>query len=328
MQQGSRFPEGEFNFPDINFQKINSRTVLIGLVALAVIWLLTGIYFVGPQEAGVVRRFGEFVRQTEPGAHYHLPYPIETLVKPKVKELKRIEVGFRTIRQTPPQQYRDIPEQSEMLTGDENIVNLDFIVQYRIVDAAKYLFNVKNQPETVMKASEAAIRYVVGKNSIDEVLTENKTKIQNDTQETLQLILDRYNSGISVNTVKLQDVQPPEEVADAFKDVASAIQDKDRLINQAEGYKNDIIPKARGEAAKLIKEAEAYKEERIKRAEGDVARFISILTEYNKAKTVTKQRLYIEAMEAILPGIEKFIIDSDGSGGLFNVLQLKKEGGK
>ncbi|MCP4726401.1 MAG: FtsH protease activity modulator HflK [bacterium] len=327
MQQGSRFPEGEFNFPEFDFNKINSRMVLIGLVALAVIWLLTGIYFVGPQEAGVVRRFGEFVRQTESGAHYHLPFPIETVIKPKVKELKRIEVGFRTVRLNPTE-YRDIKEQSEMLTGDENIITLDFIVQYRIIDAAKYLFNIKNQPETVMKASEAAIRYVVGKNSIDDILTENKTMIQNETQETLQEILDRYDTGISVNTVKLQDVQPPDEVVDAFKDVASSIQDKDRLINQAEGYKNDIIPKARGEAAKLIKEAEAYREERVKRAEGDISRFLSILTEYNKAKTVTKQRLYIETMESILPGIEKFIIESDGSGGLINILQLKKEGGK
>ena len=213
-----------------------------------------------------------------------------------------------------------------MLTGDENIIDIDIIVQYRIGDASKYLFNIRNQDMTIRSASEAAIRYVIGQSKIDDALTEGKTEIQDKTQEKLQEILDSYDSGIVVSTVKLQDVQSPEEVIDAFKDVSSAIQDKERLINQAHGYRNEIIPTARGEAEQMIRQAEAYKEQKIRRSQGDAERFLSILTEYRKARDVTRKRLYIEAMEEILPTMEKIIIDTGGQGNILNLLQLRKGG--
>ncbi len=328
MQQ-SYNPRDNINIPQVNI-KITPRLIAIAFAVVAVLWLMSGVYFVGQQESGVVRRFGKFVGETGPGAHWTIPWPITTIVKPKVKELKRIEIGFRTIAQSTAMgsaQYRDNPRESLMLTGDENIIDIDIIVQYRIADASKYLFNIRNQEMTIRTASEAAIRSVIGQSAIDDALTEGKTAIQNSTQETLQTILNAYDAGIQVNTVKLQDVRSPQEVIDAFKDVSSAIQDKERLINQAQGYKNDIIPKARGEAEQMIRQAEGYKEGKIRRSQGDAERFLSILTQYRKARNVTKRRLYIEAMEDILPGIEKYIIDSDGKGNILNLLQLQKGGG-
>jgi len=321
-------PRDNIKIPQINI-RITPRIVFIGIGALFVLWLLSGIYFVGQQESGVVRRFGKFAREVGPGAHLRIPWPVENVVKPKVKELKRIEIGFRTASTstaTRSAQYRDISQESLMLTSDENIIDIDVIVQYRIGDAKKYLFNIRNQEMTIRTASEAAIRFVIGRSKIDDALTEGKTDIQIRTQDKLQQILDSYDAGIVVNTVKLQEVQSPREVIDAFKDVSSAIQDKERLINQAQGYQNDIIPKARGEAVQLIRQAEAYKEQKVRRATGDAERFLSILREYRNAKDVTKKRLYIETMEAILPGMEKIIIDTGGSGNILNLLQLQKGG--
>ncbi|MFC1553648.1 FtsH protease activity modulator HflK [candidate division KSB1 bacterium] len=330
MQQRPRYPGGDINLPQFDFQNLNRRTIYIIFGIIGVLWLLSGIYFVDPQEEGVVRRFGEFVNSYGPGIHYHLPWPMETVDKPKVEEVKSIEIGFRTISPAAGSSsaiYRQIEEESLMLTGDENIVDLDLIVQFKIKNARDYLFNVRNPEATVSKAMEAAIRFVIGQNLIDNVLTENKTQIQVDTQINLQSILDLYNTGIHIIAVNLQDVQPPEEVSSAFTDVASAIQDKNRLINEADGYRNSIIPQARGEAEKQIRDAEAYKEERIKRSQGDADRFLSILQEYSKAKDVTRRRMYIETMEKILPGMDKYIIKSDGSGGILNLLNLQKGGG-
>lgn len=293
---------------------------------LLLIWLLSGIYIVGPDEQGVVRRFGKVVRITEPGPHYRLPTPIEKVDKPKIQQARRIEIGFETISQGPPARYRFHTEESLMLTGDEQIIDAQTAVQYKIKDAADYLFNVRNlegSQGTIKDAAEVALRQVVGERPIDDVLIDEKLQVEIDILELLQRIMDGYESGIRITEVKLQTVQPPKEVASAFSDVVSAKEDKDKLIQEAEGYKEDVIPKARGEARSIILAAEAYKEEKVKRAEGDVAKFLAVLAEYEKAKDVTRKRLYLETMEQVLPDIRKFIIDSEASGGVLKLLPLE-----
>ena len=312
----------EVEIPDFNFK---ITPVLIGIL---VVWLLTGIYVVGPDEVGVIRTFGELTRVTQSGLNWKFPSPIETANTPKVTEVKRIEIGFRSLKNG---QYRTVEKESLMLTGDENIVDAEMIVQYKIKDPVSYLFKIVAPELTVREASEASLRTVVGRNKIDETLTTGKFTIQEETKLQLQSILDKYESGIHVVAVQLQDVSPPKEVIGAFKDVASAKEDKNRMINQAEGYRNDIIPKAMGEAEAMIRDAEGFKESRIKRAEGDAVKFTTILKEYNKAKSITEKRLYLETMEKVLPGVEKIIVPDKNSGNMLNLLNLnpgKEKGGK
>ena len=303
----------EVEIPEFNF-----KLIPVVLAALA-IWLLTGTYMVGPDEVGVVRTFGEHTRVAQSGLNWHFPVPIETVNTPKVTEVKRVEIGFRTLRNG---QYRTVEKESLMLTGDENIVDAEMIVQYKIKDPVAYLFNIVEPELTVREAAEASLRTVVGRNKIDETLTTGKFTIQEETKFQLQSILDLYESGIHVVAVQLQDVSPPKEVIGAFKDVASAKEDKNRMVNQAEGYRNDLIPKARGEAEAMIRAAEGFRESRIKRAEGDAAKFTTILQEYRKAKSITQKRLYLETMEKVLPGIEKIIIPDKDSGNILNLLNL------
>jgi len=303
----------EVEIPEFNFKLI--PVVLAALV----IWLLTGTYMVGPDEVGVVRTFGKHTRVAQSGLNWHFPVPIETVNTPKVTEVKRIEIGFRTLRNG---QYRTVEKESLMLTGDENIVDAEMIVQYKIKDPVAYLFNIVEPELTVREAAEASLRTVVGRNKIDETLTTGKFTIQEETKFQLQSILDLYESGIHVVAVQLQDVSPPKEVIGAFKDVASAKEDKNRMVNQAEGYRNDLIPKARGEGEAMIRDAEGFRESRIKRAEGDAAKFTTILQEYRKAKSITEKRLYLETMEKVLPGIEKIIIPDKASGNMLNLLNL------
>ena len=307
--------DSEISVPD----KLLSMGVFPTIVIAVVIWLLLGLYSVGPDEVGVVQRFGEYNRVVGSGLNYHFPYPIETVKTPKVTEVKRIEIGFRTIGKN---QYRTIEQESLMLTGDENIVDAELIVQYKIKEPIDYLFNFIGPELTLREASEASLRTVIGRHNIDEALTSGKLMIQEETKELLQITLDKYETGVIVVAVQLQDVSPPKQVIDAFKDVASAKEDKNRMINEAEGYRNDIIPKARGEAQAMIREAEGFRESRIKRAEGDVAKFKAIVKEYVKAKDVTKERLYLEAMEEILPGIDKYIVQNGDGGNLLNLLNL------
>ena len=307
--------DSEISVPD----KLLSMGVFPTIGIAIVIWLLLGLYSVGPDEVGVVQRFGEYNRLVGSGLNYHFPYPIETVKTPKVTEVKRIEIGFRTIGKN---QYRTIEQESLMLTGDENIVDAELIVQYKIKDPIDYLFNFIGPELTLREASEASLRTVVGRHNIDQALTSGKLMIQEETKELLQITLDKYETGVIVVAVQLQDVSPPKQVIDAFKDVASAKEDKNRMINEAEGYRNDVIPKARGEAQAMIRKAEGFRESRIKRAEGDVAKFKAIVKEYNKAKDVTKERLYLEAMEEILPGIDKYIVPNGEDGNLLNLLNL------
>jgi len=314
------FGDQEVEIPEFNFK------IIPLLVAALALWLFTGVYMVGPDEVGVVRTFGEYTRVAQSGLNYHFPYPIEQVNTPAVTEVKRIEIGFRTLNNG---QYRTVEKESLMLTGDENIVDAEMIVQYKIKDPVAYLFKIVEPELTVREAAEASLRSVVGRNKIDETLTTGKFQIQEGTKTQLQLILDKYESGIHVVAVQLQDVSPPKEVIGAFKDVASAKEDKNRMINQAEGYRNDIIPKARGEAEAMIRDAEGFRESRIKRSEGDAAKFTTILKEYRKAKSITQKRLYLETMERVLPGIEKIIVPDKDSGNMLNLLNLNPgKGGK
>ncbi|MBC8345280.1 MAG: FtsH protease activity modulator HflK [Candidatus Marinimicrobia bacterium] len=290
-----------------------------------VLWLLTGIYVVGPDEVGVVQTFGKYSRAAQSGLNYHFPYPIETVKTPKVTEVKRIEIGFRSVGKN---QYQTVERESLMLTGDENIVDAEMIVQYKIKDPVAYSFNFIQPELTVREASEASLRTVVGRHNIDEALTSGKFMIQEETKELVQSILDKYETGILVVAAQLQDVSPPQQVIAAFKDVASAKEDKNKMVNQAEGYRNDLIPKARGEAQSMIREAEGYKKARIARAEGDVAKFSAVLKEYRKAKGVTETRMYLETIEEILPNREKIIVPDAKSGNLINLLNLKPQGDK
>jgi len=314
------FGDQEVEIPEFNFK------IMPLLAAALALWLFTGVYMVGPDEVGVVRTFGEYTRVAQSGLNYHFPYPIEQVNTPAVTEVKRIEIGFRTLRNG---QYRTVEKESLMLTGDENIVDAEMIVQYKIKDPVAYLFKIVEPELTVREAAEASLRTVVGRNKIDETLTTGKFKIQEGTKIQLQLILDKYESGIHVVAVQLQDVSPPKEVIGAFKDVASAKEDKNRMVNQAEGYRNDIIPKARGEAEAMIRDAEGFRESRIKRSEGDAAKFTTILKEYRKAKSITQKRLYLETMERVLPDIEKIIVPDKDSGNMLNLLNLNPgKGGK
>lgn len=309
----------KFNLPGFKMPRLPLLIAILGLM-----WLATGIYIIAPDEKGVVMRFGRWVATTGPGPHYHLPTPIESVLKPKVTEVKRIEVGFRTIDQGPPARYSDVPQESLMLTGDENILDIDIIVQYRILDPGKFLFNIRDPHVTVRVASEAALREVIGSNTIDEALTVGKFAIQENTKRLLQQILDSYGSGLQIVAVQLQDVHPPEQVREAFRDVASAKEDKIRLINEAEGYRNAILPETRGRAAQIINNAEAYMEEKILKAKGDADRFKSVLAEYTKAKDITRTRLYLETMEEILPEMDKFILGGDSGNAVLPILPLGK----
>ena len=277
---------------------------IIGLiVALILAW--QSFYIVAPNEQGVVKRFGRIVRLTPPGPHFKIPL-FETVLIPQITKLHRLEIGFRSGARGGTQ---TIPREALMLTGDMNILSVELIVQFRIRDSKEFLFNVADLGETIMKATEAAIRQVVGQSQLDEALTTGKADIQQKTQELLQTILDDYRAGVQVAAIQLQDVDPPDQVAGAFKDVASAKEDKEKLINQSQSYRNDIIPKAKGEAAQVINQAQAYGQARVRRAEGEADRFKKMLAEYQHDKKVIRTRLFLETMEEVLPGINKVIID-------------------
>jgi len=325
MERISRWETGEYRM-NLNLPKQWIPWLKLAIPILLLLWLLSGIYIVGPDEQGVVRRFGKAVRVTEPGPHYRLPSPIEKVDRPKIQQVRRVEIGFETISTGPPARYNFHPEESLMLTGDEQIIDAQIIVQYKIKDPADYLFNVRNlegSQGTIKDAAEVALRQVVGKRPIDDVLIKEKLQVEIDIRALVQEIVDGYESGVRIIEVKLQTVQPPKEVASSFSDVVSAKEDKDKLIQEAKGYQEDIIPKARGQARSIVLEAEGYEEEKIKRAQGDVAKFLAVLQEYEKAKNVTRKRLYLETMEQVLPGIRKFIIDSEAGDGLLKLLPLE-----
>lgn len=318
------------NFTNLFKLKPEGKKVKWILLILISLWLLSGIYIVNPDEQGVVLRFGKYNRTVDAGPHYALPYPIEKVYKPKVTQVRRVEVGFHSTSLGGTFQQgatRTLPEEASMLTGDENIVNVQFSVQYQIKNPVEYLFNVTNPTAVIKSAAEAAMREVIGNSMIDSALTDGKLQIQSEATELLQQILNKYKVGVHILAVQLQDVHPPKEVSDSFKDVASAREDKSRIINEAEAYRNEVIPKARGLAAEIQNKAQAYKETRIRNAEGETAKFQALLIEYNQAKDITKKRMYLEAMEDILsrPGMEKIILDNKVAGKALPLLPLFRE---
>ena len=301
------------------------------LIILAFIWLASGLYRVLPDEQGVVLRFGKFTSTTQPGLNYHIPFPVETVLTPKVTKVNRMDVGFRSERDSGFSSgggVADVPEESLMLTGDENIVNIDFSVFWVIKDAGKFLFQIQDPQGTVKAAAETAMREVVAKSRIQQILTEGRAKIENETQEIIQSILDEYNSGIQITQVQTQKADPPDQVIDAFRDVQAARADMERSKNEAEAYANDVIPRARGEAAKIMQAAEAYKQKVVAAAEGEASRFVSIYTEYAKAKEVTQERMYLETMEKVLADIDKVIIEKNAGSGVVPYLPLPELGKK
>jgi len=301
-----------------------AKSIVVGIVILGFIWLASGLYRVLPDEQGVVLRFGKFVKTTQPGLNYHIPIPIESVQTPKVTKVNRMDIGFRSERDTgfTSGGVADVSEESLMLTGDENIVNIDFSVFWVIKDAGKFLFKIQDPQGTVKAAAETAMREVIAKSKIQPILTEGRAKIEIETQEIIQSILDEYNSGIQITQVQTQKADPPDQVIDAFRDVQAARADMERSKNEAEAYANDVIPRARGEAQKILQAAEAYKKEVVAKAEGEASRFVSIYNEYAKAKEVTQERMYLETMEKVLADIDKVIIDKNAGSGVVPYLPL------
>jgi modulator of FtsH protease HflK len=289
---------------------------LIALAALA-IWGFSGFFRVEPDELGVVLRFGKYVRDAKPGLNYHLPYPIESVLTPKVTRVNRIDVGMRLVedirRGTT---LRNVPEESLMLSGDENIVDVDFSVFWLVKPngASDYLFNIQNPEGTVKAVAESAMREVIGRLQIQPILTGARQTIEVEVHDLMQRTLDEYGAGIQVTQVQLQKVDPPAQVIDAFREVQAARIDAERAQNEAQTYANRRIPEARGQAAQITQSAEAYREQTVAEAKGQTARFVKVLDEYKKAPDVTRQRLYLETMERVLGGTEKFILDQ-GPGG-------------
>jgi modulator of FtsH protease HflK len=285
--------------------------LLLGIVA---VWLLSGIYFVTAREQGVVLRFGKYVARTPPGINYHLPWPIETVETPEVTTVNQITIGYRTGAETNDDGEADAArEESLMLTGDENIVDVNFTVGWVIKDPAEYLFDVDNPEQTIKAVAESAMREVVGQTQIEPILTQDRAPIEIQVRELMQKTLDGYRAGVTVTQVKMQKADTPAEVIDAYRDVQAARADQERMRNEAEAYANKIIPEARGKAAKIVQDAEAYRQQVIAEAEGQAKRFLSVLAEYRKAPEITRRRMYLETMSTILAPMNKVIID-EGAG--------------
>ena len=296
----------------------NKKSFISAILILLFIWLLSGFYKVNANEQGVILRFGEWVRTTQPGLHYHLPYPIEIAKTPKVTKVNKTEIGFRTLNDT----QRMLLEESLMLTGDENIVDINFSVFWVINDAGKYLFKLRSPDTNIKSISESVMREVIGNTPIADALAERRQEIEILSLEKIQNVLDKYDSGIKVTQLQLQKVDPPDQVIDSFRDVQRARADKEKVINEAIAYKNDIIPRARGESEKIIQGAEAYKREVVARSEGDAQRFDSILKSYKNNEDVTKNRIYLETLEEILQNANKVIIDTKQGSGVLPYLPL------
>ncbi len=293
--------------------------LIIAAIVLG-LWAVSGFYRVQPDEQGVELLFGKFVRTTNPGLNYWFPTPVGEVIRPKVTQTNQVTVGYRG---TPGgQNSRDVPAESLMLTGDENIVDIKFTVQWRIRDAGEFLFNMREPEATVKIASESAVREVIGRTTLQAILTRERQAVAQSSQELLQTILDAYKSGVTVLDIQIQGAEPPKEVRDAFDDVQRANQDRERLINEANAYRNDIVPRAKGDAARLVQNAAAQKERLVKEAEGQASRFTAFYITYAANKDVTARRMYLEAMQEVLGRADKIIMDQKGSQGVVPYLPL------
>ena len=294
------------------------RNLSILIVVVLIIWLATGFYRVEPDEQGIELLFGKWNQvTTEPGLHYFFPAPIGKTMTPKVESIRKINVGYRSASElgfSSNSSDRNVLEESLMLTGDQNIVDVNFTVLYKIKDAGNFLFKLRNPETTVKDMSESVMREVVGQRDLEFLLTGGRQEVEQVVRSDLQDILDEYESGILVQSIQLQSVNPPALVIDAFDEVQRARQDKEKLVNEANSYMNKIVPNARGDAAKLVQEATAYKEQVIKQAEGVAQNFIDVYNSYKDAKYVTRQRIYLETLTEVLEGPNKIILDSTGEG--------------
>lgn len=324
---GSKKPNGSNQDPDLNELLKKAQDFLgggnnqlggekgtwIGAVVLLIIWLLSGIYTVDSPERGVVKRFGAYAQETKAGLHWHLPWPIETVTIVNVDRIRTAEIGYRSDSQN---RSGSVLSESLMLSKDENIVDIRIAVQYKVSDAKKYLYDVAEPDMTLRSLTESALREVVGRNKMDFVLTEGRDEVVSKVQDITQKNLDRYNTGLMITSLNLQDAQPPEQVQGAFSDVVKAREDRVRLISEAEAYANDILPKARGLAARQIEEARAYRDQVIARATGQASRFESVMNEYQKAPVVTRERLYLDTMTRVLSSTSKVFVGSDSGTNL------------
>ena len=319
-------------FEDINFRqiKVSRRMITVVVIILAaIVFLVTGLYTVNPEEVGVIQRFGKYLSTTQPGLHFKIPFGVDKLTKVKVKHVFKEEFGFRTLQAGVRTKYstQSYNQEAIMLTGDLNIADVEWIVQYRIKDPVKYLFNVRNVEETMHDVSESVVREVVGDRSVDEVIVLNRKEIADKSQIMLQEQLDIYNVGLEIVTINLQNVNPPKAVQPAFNNVNSAKQEKERIINEAWEKYNQVIPEAEGKSKRTVEEAEGYAVNRVNRANGDANRFIQMYNEYRYSKTVTRKRLYLEMMEKVLPKVEKKYIVDDAQNSILPLLNLD-QGGK
>ncbi len=317
---------------EIDFRqiKIPKRMITVGVIILAaIVFLVTGLYTVNPEEVGVIQRFGKYHSTTQPGLHFKIPFGVDKLTKVKVKHVFKEEFGFRTLQAGVRTKYssQSYNQEAIMLTGDLNIADVEWIVQYRIKDPVKYLFNVRNVEETMHDVSESVVREVVGDRSVDEVIVLNRKEIADKSQIMLQEQLDIYNAGLEIVTINLQNVNPPKAVQPAFNNVNSAKQEKERIINEAWERYNQVIPEAEGKSKRTVEEAEGYAVNRVNRANGDANRFIQMYNEYRYSKTVTRKRLYLEMMEKVLPNVEKKYIIDDKQSSILPLLNLE-QGGK
>ncbi len=297
---------------------------LIGVVLVALVGFFGFTVRVNPEELGIVLRFGQYVRQLPPGLNFRWPYPIEQVELPKVTRVNRIEIGMRgsSDARDASSTIRDVPEESLMLTGDENIVDVDFVVFWRIADAPKFLFNIQNPEGTVKDVAESAMREIVGQSDIQPILTEARAKTEFDAQQLMQRILDFYGAGVQVTQVQLQKVDPPAQVIDAFRDVQAARADQERLQNEAQAYANRMVPEAKGEAERILQAAQGYRDQVIAEAKGEADRFLSVYEQYKKAPDVTRKRIFIDTMERVLGDTDKVIIDSKAGPGVVPYLPL------
>lgn len=290
--------------------------------ALMLIWGLSGFYRVQADEQGVVLRFGKFHTQTSPGLNYHLPWPVETVFTPKVTIVNRVDIGMRASDDRRSSTVRDVPEESLMLTGDENIVDVDFTVFWVINNAPHFLFNIQNPTGTVKAVAESTMREIIGQNNIQPILTEQRQKNEEQVKALMQKTLDDYGAGIEIRQVKMQKVDPPAAVIDAFRDVQAARADQERARNEANRYANRVVPEAQGEAVRIRREAEAYLAQTVAEADGEATRFAYIYDEYRKAEGVTRQRMFLETLERVMAKTDKVIIDQDKGSGVVPYLPL------
>ena len=295
----------------------------IALIGVA-LWLATGFYRVEPDEQGVALVLGKVWKLTNPGLNYNLPAPIGEVYTPKVTRVNRVEIGFRSTGDSGDQLAQDVPEESLMLTGDENIISMQFVVLWQIKDPLKYLFAIRDPEETVKNVSESVMREIIGQTAFEYARTQGRGQIESTARDRVQKLLDDYQSGVLVTQVAMQNIAPPEATIDAFRDVQAASADKERSVNEAQAYYNEVTQRAEGQAQQIIKGAEAYKEQTVAIATGNAQRFVSVLTQYQKAKEITQRRIYLETMEQVLKGMSKVLVGSKSGTGTLPYLSLNE----